>query len=153
MLRTIFTLDFHLDWIIFFQTAFKLQEFTIIPIYCIVINVKEDKREMKKKIPDIEKAFKNWWWVILFAISSLLLFEHGLKKRNQEFNKLYKQWHEWKKLEEEALVKQENLLLQINSQSDPAWVELILIKRLGVVPEGKTKVFFKKSQHVSTEGQ
>lgn len=37
---------------------------------------------------------------------------------------------------------QEDLLLQINSQSDPAWVELILMKGLGLVPEGQTKAVF-----------
>lgn len=33
-------------------------------------------------------------------------------------------------------------MLEINSQSDPAWVELMLMKNLGLVPEGQIKVFF-----------
>jgi hypothetical protein len=38
---------------------------------------------------------------------------------------------------------QEKLLLTINSQSDPAWIELVLFRELGLVPEGAAKVWFK----------
>jgi len=34
------------------------------------------------------------------------------------------------------------LLEEIASQEDPAWIERVLIRRLGVVPEGQTKVVF-----------
>ena len=37
-----------------------------------------------------------------------------------------------------------NLELQIASQNDPAWIEMVLIRELGVVPEGFLKVHFKK---------
>ncbi|MCE2983850.1 MAG: hypothetical protein LW832_09830 [Parachlamydia sp.] len=43
-----------------------------------------------------------------------------------------------------ALKRQEDLQLQINSQSDPAWIELTLMKGLGLVPEGEQKVYFQK---------
>jgi len=43
-----------------------------------------------------------------------------------------------------ALEKREDLLLQINSQSDPAWTEILLKKHLGMVPSGQTKVYFKE---------
>ena len=43
-----------------------------------------------------------------------------------------------------ALEKQKGLLRQINSQNDPAWIELMLMKEMGLVPEGQTKVFFTK---------
>jgi hypothetical protein len=46
---------------------------------------------------------------------------------------------------EELLLQREELLLNIQSQSDSTWVELILMKRLGLVPEGKTKVYFDPS--------
>jgi hypothetical protein len=44
---------------------------------------------------------------------------------------------------EEAMKIQEKLLLTINSQSDPAWIELVLFRELGLVPEGAAKVWFK----------
>jgi hypothetical protein len=43
-----------------------------------------------------------------------------------------------------ALQEREDLLLQIASQSDPAWIELVLMKGLGLVPKGYKKVYFKR---------
>jgi hypothetical protein len=42
-----------------------------------------------------------------------------------------------------ALQNRELLQLQIVSQSDPSWIEMILMRDLGVVPEGWLKVHFK----------
>jgi len=43
---------------------------------------------------------------------------------------------------EELLADREELRAQIQSQSDPAWVEMILMRELGVVPEGWLKIHF-----------
>lgn len=43
-----------------------------------------------------------------------------------------------------ATQKREDLTLQIESQSDPAWIEMLLMKKLGVVPEGQVKVYFER---------
>lgn len=43
-----------------------------------------------------------------------------------------------------ALEEKEDLLLQIGSQSDPAWIQMTLMKGLGLVPEGQQKVYFKE---------
>ncbi len=43
---------------------------------------------------------------------------------------------------EELLVEHEDLVLQIQSQSDPAWIQLTLMKGLGLVPDGQMKIFF-----------
>lgn len=40
----------------------------------------------------------------------------------------------------------EELALQIQSQKDPEWIEMVLKKRLGVVPEGQMKVYFKRDE-------
>ncbi len=42
----------------------------------------------------------------------------------------------------ELLADREELRSQIQSQSDPAWVEMILMRELGVVPEGWLKIHF-----------
>lgn len=42
-----------------------------------------------------------------------------------------------------ALETQKMLQLTINSQSDPAWIELVLFRELGLVSEGDTKILFK----------
>lgn len=38
--------------------------------------------------------------------------------------------------------EKEELSLQIASQSDPAWIEMVLLREVGVVPEGFLKVHF-----------
>lgn len=94
--------------------------------------------------------FKNWfyhlfmqsWWVIAFLCLSAILYERGLKKRNDLYQQLTEQQVALLQEKQEALKHQQNLQLQINSQSDLAWVELTLMKGLGMVPEGQQKVYF-----------
>lgn len=45
-----------------------------------------------------------------------------------------------------AIEEREDLVLQLNSREDDAWIEMVLKKRLGVVPEGQMKVYFKKDE-------
>lgn len=95
-----------------------------------------------QKFRAVEFFFLRSWWVILFILCCYLCYEQGLKKRDSDFAKLHHQFLELTK--EKALVsaQQENLLLQVNSQSDPEWIELILMRGLGLVSEGQTKVIF-----------
>lgn len=92
-----------------------------------------------------EQFFKKSWWVILFGLVCYMLLEQGLKVRNQEYAKLQAQYVELEHQKKAMLSLQQKLLLEINSQSDPDWVELVLMKGLGVVPEGQIKVFFDHS--------
>ena len=41
------------------------------------------------------------------------------------------------------LQKKEDLVLKVQSQADHAWIEQVLMKELGVVPENQIKVHFK----------
>jgi hypothetical protein len=41
------------------------------------------------------------------------------------------------------LKEHEELVLAVGSQSDPEWIQLTLMKGLGLVPEGQKKVYFK----------
>lgn len=75
-----------------------------------------------------------------------MLFEQGIKNREHDYLKLSQRLAELHQDKEKALTLRENLLLQINSQSDPAWVELILMKELGLVPENHLKVFFTRQE-------
>lgn len=89
-----------------------------------------------------EQLFLQSWWVILFAIISYMVFEQSMKFRDSEYAKLEEQFIDLERQKKEALALQEKLVLEINSQSDPAWVEIVLMKGLGLVPEGQIKVFF-----------
>lgn len=89
------------------------------------------------------------WWVIAFLLLCLMLYEKGLQKREVLYRQLHEQLVHLQKEKEKALNQQNNLELQVNSQSDLNWIELTLMKGLGVVPEGYQKVYFEEeSTHV-----
>ncbi|MBA3815691.1 MAG: hypothetical protein H0X29_04065 [Parachlamydiaceae bacterium] len=90
----------------------------------------------------VEQFFLYSWWIILFTICCYLAYEQGLVKRDKDFDKLHAQYIELQKENKRSLALQEKLLLQVNSQSDVEWVELTLMKGLGLVPDGQTKVVF-----------
>ena len=84
-------------------------------------------------------------WLIFFTLFCFMLYEQGIDKRNQELKTLEEQKSFLLAQKENALDLNKKLLLQINSESDPAWIELVLIQGLGVIPEDQTKVFFPAS--------
>jgi len=86
------------------------------------------------------------WWVILFTLFCFALLEQGMKKRDRDYLALSNQLAHLQDEEQKALYMRESLLLQINSESDPAWIELTLMEGLGLVPENQTKVFFTNSE-------
>lgn len=90
----------------------------------------------------IYNFFIRSWWVITFGLVCIMLYEQGLQKRNALYQQLTDQWLNLQKDKQEALEHQQNLQRQINSQSDLAWVELTLMKGLGLVPEDQQKVYF-----------
>lgn len=76
-----------------------------------------------------------------FLICGIAL-EGSIGSQKHEYAKLNEQWNLLQKEKDRLLLEQNDLRLQVNSQSDPAWVELTLMRKLGLVPEGQTKVFF-----------
>jgi hypothetical protein len=72
------------------------------------------------------------------------LYEQGLKGREVTFLQLNEQQNFLLSEKKKSLAFQSYLELQINSQSDLAWLELTLMKGLGLVPENDQKVFFYK---------
>jgi cell division protein FtsL len=84
---------------------------------------------------------KNGWVVLLLALFSSV-YAHAVHQKRQVISELDTQLKALKTEKLRLQQTQEDLSLQIASQSDPAWIELILKKRLGLVPEGQTKVYF-----------
>jgi hypothetical protein len=82
------------------------------------------------------------WWMICFIIVSYMIYEHSLKSLSGEYTKLHKEYVGLQFEKKQALEVQTGLLLQINSQSDQDWIELTLMKGLGLAPEEQNKVFF-----------
>jgi len=97
----------------------------------------------------VEGILKSWW-VILFFLFSYFAFDQGMKKKEWEELQLQNKLLFLMKERERAEKEQEMHRLEIASQNDPAWIEMTLIRCLGLVPEGEIKVHFtdpKKSQY------
>lgn len=89
-------------------------------------------------------SLSRFVWTILVLLACYLAYEQGMRTWSKEYTVLKRHYLELEEEKKKLLGIQEDLLLQINSESDPAWVELILIKGLGLVPEGQTKVYFEQ---------
>jgi hypothetical protein len=89
-----------------------------------------------------DSVIRHYWWVLLVVAMSFGMYAQAAHKKRQAINALESYLESLKKEKEGLLREKEELLLNINSQSDPAWIELTLMKGLGLVPEGKVKVYF-----------
>lgn len=84
----------------------------------------------------------QWWWVVLFVLTVSLLYKKSVHAKVSLHQTLYERRCDLERQKNKALTDKEELLLKLSSQSDPHWVEMTLMRGLGVVPEGQTKVLF-----------
>lgn len=98
---------------------------------------------MTRAVNKIEQLFISWWWVVLWLLVCYIASERVHARRQSELLELSQQIDILRIAKEKALTQQEVLKRQIQSQSDPAWVELTLMRGLGLVPEGQVKVYFR----------
>lgn len=84
---------------------------------------------------------KNWW-VLLFVVACFLIYLNTTSEKHKLIMTLEEQLQGFKAEKEACQHEYEELLLQVNSQNDPAWIEMVLKKRLGLVPEDQVKVYF-----------
>lgn len=87
-------------------------------------------------------VFTQNGWVLLFIAICTVIYVHGITKKNEVIAFLDQNLSHLQMEKEQLIEEKEDLLLQIHSQSDPAWVKLTLMKGLGLVPEGQLKVYF-----------
>ena len=99
---------------------------------------------MKERIYDA--LVTRSWWVFLFIGACYVLYSHGTQKKNRDVAELKERLYDLELKRQCVLEVKEDLELQIRSQSDPEWIQMTLMKGLGVVPEGQTKVYFKKDE-------
>lgn len=84
-------------------------------------------------------------WLVLFwgSVLGLCLFSMtALHKKKEEARLLSLRLEEMESQRVLLEEKREELLLALQSQTDPAWIELVLMRELGVVPENWLKVHF-----------
>lgn len=79
----------------------------------------------------------------MFCLLAALFTSKGIKNRNAALSMLQHRLSEMQNEYLLAMQDKEDMMLQIASQDDPTWVELILLREMGVVPEGFLKVHFK----------
>ncbi len=93
------------------------------------------------------------WWVVLFVLFCAIIYERGIRSLNENRRQLLEKLEELQS-EKSALLKlQEELQLQINSQNDPEWIELTLMKNLGLVPEGQYKIYIQKAKESANDNE
>jgi hypothetical protein len=84
------------------------------------------------------------WWVFVFCVLTVLTYFHFFKEKRSAIYVLNMRLKEMQAEKSTALERREELELCLASHSDPAWIEMVLIRDLGVVPEGFLKVHFKR---------
>src|SRR5688572_9011684 len=98
---------------------------------------------LKKNINDrLISCFREWSWTIVWTLSIAICLEYALQARKKEYLELQQERISLEKQLQDALALNKKYLQEINSQTDPAWIELVLIKKLGLVPEGQKKIIF-----------
>ena len=97
---------------------------------------------MTRWIDHIEQLIIQWWWVVLWVLVCIIGYERVHTRKQVAANQLSSQITQLMEERSQNRIRQAQLQRQIQSQSDPAWVELTLMRGLGLVPEGQIKIFF-----------
>lgn len=97
------------------------------------------QKEKKDKMPGLG-------WTLLFGFFCFAFYSHSMDKKSYACRELKSKIQELELTKKSSLEEREDLVLQISSQNDMDWVEMILKRRLGLVPEGQMKVYFKKDE-------
>ena len=87
---------------------------------------------------------RHWSWVILFGLITYIFYDQARKSKEREIVLMKRQLSFLEEDKDKLLSAKEDFLLRIDSQNDPTWVEQVLMKELGVVPNGYLKVYFKR---------
>ena len=77
-------------------------------------------------------------------MSMIAIYGHKMKTQGSALHEATIRLAEIEQKTMAALKEKEDLALTLASQSDPAWIELVLLRQMGVVPEGFLKVHFKQ---------
>ena len=89
-------------------------------------------------------VMKSWWWVGAFCALIGGVYARSYQEKKTAYSEYAFRIQEMEKELQIASQEREELKLKILSQSDLAWIEMVLMRELGVVPEGWLKVHFQK---------
>lgn len=90
------------------------------------------------------KSIVKSWWVGVFFIFCFILYDQSIKASNRQLLDFQCRYKAISLKKDRLLQENQDLNARISSCRDPAWIEQLLIRELGVVPKGYMKVYFKK---------
>ncbi|WP_348663956.1 hypothetical protein [Chlamydia vaughanii] len=90
----------------------------------------------------LEEVVVNSWWLILCMLISGFIYDRAINELKQEETRLQKRANGLQEKIVCAEKEQKELRLHIQYWDDPMVIESALIRRLGLVPKGYTKVCF-----------
>lgn len=93
--------------------------------------------------------FIQSWWVILFCLFAVMAYEQKQKEIQIHRLQLQNEMEGLKKKKKQLLLLQKNLSLHLENQKKEEWIELMLMKKLGIVPKDSKKIVFKKMEDSS----
>lgn len=91
------------------------------------------------------RLVKDNLWVLLFLLVLTTFYVKEIKEKQTRMLYLEEEKKRWESEKILATEKQKELELRLNSQEDPASIELILREKLGVARRFERKVYFLSS--------
>ena len=88
------------------------------------------------------KLISKFGFLIVFTFISLGCYGFASQQKEARYHELNQIVYELECQKEEAKREQELLTLRLNSLSDPEWVQMLLMRDLGVLPDGQIKIVF-----------
>ena len=86
---------------------------------------------------------KGGWLVVVFCLAAVFIYVRSMKEKKMALSEYAFRLEEMQKERLLACAERDELHLRIASQTDPAWIEMVLMRDLGVVPQGWMKVHFR----------
>lgn len=90
-------------------------------------------------------VIKSSWWLALLAAILLIAHERGVIDQNRRMEAVSEQLAMLQKRREELALEQRYLQAQLTHGADPAWMERVLMKHLGLAPKGYRRIHFERA--------
>jgi hypothetical protein len=88
---------------------------------------------------------REWGWVVFILFICFFTRCQAFSYRQDQYHNLSQKILHLHDLKSERNNLLENTRLKLRSMNDPDMIKMLLIKRLGLVAEGQTKVIFEES--------
>lgn len=84
----------------------------------------------------------NSWWVIVFILVNAVVLNIVFKQLSIKEQDLNSTVYKLETIKLASQKQQRDLKMQIESQNDPRYIEMVLKQELGLISEGQIKVHF-----------